>query len=43
LTPAIERVQTTAAVLVLMKFKTCWCDGTAHLAMSPLEFKQLPI
>jgi len=33
-------VQTNAAMLMLLKFKTCWRDGTAHLVMSPPEFMQ---
>lgn len=35
-----ERVQLTAAGQVDLKLKTRWRDGTTHLAMSPLEFKQ---
>ena len=32
------RVQTNAAGQVVLTLKTAWHDGTAHLAMSPLEF-----
>ena len=35
---ANERVQTNAAGQVVLKFKTPWRDGTAHLVMSPLEY-----
>ncbi|MBC7942533.1 MAG: transposase [Chitinophagaceae bacterium] len=35
-----ERVQTNAAGQVVLKLKTPWRDGTAHLVMSPLEFMQ---
>ena len=37
---ANERVQTNAAVQVVLKLKTAWRDGTTHLVMSPLEFMQ---
>ena len=37
---ANERVQTNAAGQVVLKLKTAWRDGTAHLVMSPLEFMQ---
>ncbi|MBK6472490.1 MAG: transposase [Betaproteobacteria bacterium] len=37
---ANERVQTSAAGQVVLKLKTAWRDGTAHLVMSPLEFMQ---
>ena len=37
---ANERVQTNAAGQVVLKLKTPWRDGTAHLVMSPLEFMQ---
>ena len=37
---ANERVQTNAAVQVLLKFKTARRGGTTHLVMSPLEFMQ---
>ena len=37
---ANERVQTNAAGQVVLKLKTPWRDGTAHLVMSPLEFRQ---
>ena len=37
---ANERVQTNAAGQVVLKLKTPWRDGTAHLVMSPLEFLQ---
>jgi hypothetical protein len=40
---ANERVQTNAGGQVVLKPKTPWRDGTMHLAMSPLEFMQLPI
>ena len=35
-----ERVQTNAAWQVVLKLKTPWRNGTAHLVMSPLEFMQ---
>ena len=34
------RVQTNAVEQVVLKLKTPWREGTAHLAMSPLEFMQ---
>ena len=37
---ANERVQINAAGQVVLKLKTAWRDGTTHLVMSPLEFKQ---
>ena len=37
---AKERVQTNAAGQVVLKLKIAWRDGTTHLVMSPLEFKQ---
>ena len=37
---ANERVQTNAAGQVVLKLKTPWRDGTTHLVMSPLEFRQ---
>jgi len=39
---ANERVQTNAAGQVVLKLKTAWRDGTAHLVMSPLEFFAVP-
>ncbi|MFN8934647.1 MAG: transposase [Pseudomonadota bacterium] len=35
-----ERVQLNAAGQVELKLKTPWRDGTTHLVMSPLEFRQ---
>ncbi len=37
-----ERVQCNAAGQVELKLKTPWRDGTTHLGMSPLEFRQRP-
>ena len=37
---ANERVQFNVAGPLVLKLKTPWRDGTAHLAMSPLEFMQ---
>ena len=37
---ANERVQINAAGQVVLKLKTAWRDGTAHIVMSPLEFMQ---
>ena len=37
---ANERVQTNAAGQVVLRLKTPWRDGTAHLVMPPLEFRQ---
>ena len=37
---ANERVQTNAAGQAVLKFKTAWLNGTAHLVMSPLQFMQ---
>lgn len=38
--PDNVRVQTSAAEQAVLKLKTHWREGTAHLAMSPLEFMQ---
>ena len=35
---ANEGVQANAAGQVVLKLKTAWRDGTAHLVISPLEF-----
>ena len=35
-----ERVQLNAAGQVQLELKTPWRDGTTHLVMSPLEFRQ---
>ncbi|MFO0204812.1 MAG: transposase, partial [Betaproteobacteria bacterium] len=35
-----ERVQLNAAGQVELKLKTPWRDGTTHLVLSPLEFRQ---
>lgn len=40
---ANEWVQTNAAGQLVLEHKTARRDGTNHLAMSPLEFKGLPI
>lgn len=40
---ASERVQTHASGQAVLKLKTPWRDGTAHLVMSPLEFMLLPV
>ena len=37
---ANERVQFNVAGPLVLKLKTPWRDGTANLAMSPLEFMQ---
>lgn len=37
---ANERVQFTVAGPSVLKLKTSWRDGIAHLAMSPPEFMQ---
>jgi len=39
--PSDERVQFNAAGQVALKLKTPCSDGTAHVAMSPLEFMQV--
>ena len=33
-----ERVQTNAALFVVLRLKTSWRDGITHLMMTPLEF-----
>ena len=35
-----ERLQFNAAGQLKLKLKALWCDGTAHLVMSPPEFMQ---
>jgi hypothetical protein len=35
-----ERVQTNAAGRVVLKVRTPWRDGTTHLVIRPLEFRQ---
>ena len=37
---ANERVQTSCTGQVVLKLKTAWRDGTTHLVMAPLEFRQ---
>jgi len=37
---ANERVQINGGGQVVLKLKTPWRDGTAHIVMSPLEFMQ---
>ena len=37
---ANERVQCNSAGEVVLKLKAAWHDGTTHIVMSPLEFKQ---